>query len=211
MVRKWAEVFPCSKGYKIIEWVVVLKENFDCIPITVMLGHSSRIFQTQSQVTLKAFPQVLMAKYLFAGYPYYSNTGKAVIFQEGLSNWEQKWSMLIAQNVSNRKFGQSVSMNGNGTIVSLGAPEADCAMVCKYQVNYWTLHFKVDGDESSKFGWLALLVDSKRMIVGAIDRRDNNRTEIGSAYMYSLFPLEILQIIDGNESCSRIGRTFSML
>jgi len=125
-------------------------------------------------------------------------TYAAWVFQELDLVWEQKGETLTG--------GVSVAMNGNGTVIVVGAPDnvelfvhEDNQLTLQDKGNQWTLQDKIDGQSDSKFGSsVALSSDGTRLIVGAYYAQ-NNGVYSGSLYLYTLFPRLELQRIDGGK------------
>jgi len=133
------------------------------------------------------------------------NIGTAWVFQELDLVWEQKGETLTGDEGGDQ-FGRSVAMNGNGTVIVVGAPDnvelfvhEDNQLTLQDKGNQWTLQDKIDGQSDSKFGSsVALSSDGTRLIVGAYYAQ-NNGVYSGSLYLYTLFPRLELQRIDGGK------------
>ena len=141
---------------------------------------------------------------------YYSSN--ALVFREDESGWAQEGSTLTGENVG-ELFGSSVSLNGDGTVLAVGAVYGSYVKIFNYNENDWMVKHKITGDDNTWFGIsVCLSADATRLIVGSPQTSNNELTNSGSIYFYSLSPYEQQQLerIDGNVAGGSFGASVSM-
>ena len=123
-----------------------------------------------------------------------TNTGSAYIFyrhQGGTNHWGQQARLTAADATLQDRFGYSVSINGELTIVgAIGDdPNGDysgSAYIFRHNGSTWAQQAKLtaaDGAQSDKFG-RSVSIDGYYAIVGAY-WNDDNGTDSGSAYIFA--------------------------
>jgi hypothetical protein len=125
-----------------------------------------------------------------------SDGGAAYIFALSSGSWSQEAKIVASDKQVNDYFGNSVSMNSDGTKVIVGAQyedtggsEAGAAYIFTYSGSSWDTGTKIqasDKQASDYFGnSVAMSSDGTKVIVGARMEDPGGTTDAGSAYIFT--------------------------
>ena len=114
------------------------------------------------------------------------NSGSAYIFKRDGILWTEHTKLITADTAANDKFGFSVSISGNYTIVgAFGDDGNGSAHIFKYNDTTWLTQSKLtasDGATSDDFG-CSVSISGDTALVGAL-RDDDSGNDSGSAYIF---------------------------
>ncbi len=123
--------------------------------------------------------------------------GSADVFVRKNGEWTQQQKLTSSDGASFDRFGWSVSSSDDGSTLVIGSPyskinnrtEQGSAYVFERSDGKWVQQQKLvasDGATIDHFGWSASISkDGNTIVVGAPNSKINNRTEQGSAYVFS--------------------------
>jgi hypothetical protein len=125
-----------------------------------------------------------------------SDGGAAYIFALSSGSWSQEAKIVASDKQVNDYFGNSVSMNSDGTKVIVGAQyedtggsEAGAAYIFTYSGSSWDTGTKIqasDKQASDYFGnSVAMSSDGTKVIVGARMEDPGGTTDAGAAYIFT--------------------------
>ncbi len=133
-------------------------------------------------------------EYAIIGVPYDDDNGKdsgsAYIFKRNQSNWKQEAKLLALDGSEYDKFGCSVSIDGNYTIIGAIGDDAKgvssgSAYIFKRSEKEWSQEAKLlakDGEALDQFG-CAVAINEDYVLIGATGNNDNGEGS-GSAYIF---------------------------
>ena len=126
-----------------------------------------------------------------------SNAGKAYVFFRSGTTWSQEAILIASDRAANDKFGFSVSINGYGNKIIVGAPTADhvgasdggCAYIFSRSGTAWTQEAILTASDkatSDQFGWAVDIdLNGTKVSIGAYNKTVLGVSGAGKAYIFS--------------------------
>ena len=132
-----------------------------------------------------------------------SVSGSAYIFSRSETGWSQEAKLLASDGANNDRFGTSVSVSGNITVVGANSDDdngsaSGSAYVFTRSGNNWNQEAKLlafDGTANDQFGF-SVSISGDMVLVGAI-MDEGNGMGSGSAYPFVVFNETKLSPLDG--------------
>jgi hypothetical protein len=125
-----------------------------------------------------------------------SDAGAAYIFKYNGSTWSQEAKLAASDKASNDSFGNSVSINADGTKVVIGAQAADpddtinagAAYIFKYNGSTWSQESKLAASDKAAddyFGYsVSINADGTKVVIGAYTTNPDGIINAGAAYIF---------------------------
>lgn len=145
------------------------------------------------------------------------NTGKVQVFQyDGASSWVQLGEDIVGEAVAQESFGNSVSLNADGSVIVVGAPNNDGngnnaghVRVFGYDGTSWIQHGEdIEGEAASDNLGTSVSINAQGNIVSTgAPGHDGNGNNAGRVYVYRLngTSWEPVQHIDGVAAPNGLG------
>ncbi|MHC4219429.1 MAG: FG-GAP repeat protein [Planctomycetota bacterium] len=113
-------------------------------------------------------------------------SGSAYVFRLNAGTWEQETKLTASDSFFFHVFGESVSVNGNVTLVGALKPSSIGAVYAfRYIVNEWIeedILTASDGNSDNRFG-VSVSIKGDVALIGA-NRDDEGGTDAGAAYIF---------------------------
>ena len=161
-----------------------------------------------------------------AGIPYEQNggttRGRVRVYKYISNDWQQLGSNINGSDIqgyeNSQKFGESVSINGDGTIIAAGMPNRRMVLTYIYSNNSWNefgLSTTLEGnDQESDFGrCVSLNGDGNILAIGA--PWTNNAQDTGYVYVYKYNDINDSwdqrgQILSGDNNGDHFGQAIEL-
>lgn len=147
------------------------------------------------------------------------SSGKVKVFEYQTDNWEQIGDDILGKTNQDR-FGESVSLNANGTILAVGAtlggenPTGTVSVLQRDGNNWVQIGDDINGEENNDFFGISVALNSEGnvLIVGA-HNNDGNGNNSGHARVYQNQKNSWVQVgedIDGEDEQNRLGSSVAI-